>query len=522
MKGVGLCGVARVLAAVALCAVAATSRSATLEAVEYYNAQLDHYFVTASSDEITKLDAGTISGWARTGQHFTVDDPAVPIAGTSPVCRFYGVPAAGLDSHFYSASPAECASVAQRFPGIWEMETSNAFGVGLPDPVSGQCPAASIPVYRAWNNRVDSNHRFTTDPATLQAMVARGYIAEGYGPPPMPVAMCSPTTGSPPPAGSVPSCVVSASNPAPYIGSSVLLTAACSNAPSAFRWTGCISSTSTCMATSATAGQVFYTVVASNSTGTGAPASVDLIWQSLPPPPKCAIASTTQTDPPVVHGLAVLRASCDSNPTSFSWSGCASTTDVCLAHESSTGLHGYSVIARNAGGSSAPVGMSLNWVASAPPPPGFCGQFPSYLLSDIGSDTVRVETASFTSSPGFAWNGAWTVRFVVPPGAFRSSIGRISGAEYVGQRTMRDATISTSACDFRAVDPAGANGPIARIAGFTTTFLVSFDPSQTTYPVLQPGGTYYYNVRNVDASGSITCPSDVGRCDAFVDVIIQH
>ena len=519
MRGVGSCVVARVLMTAALCAAATVSRSATLEAVEYYNAELDHYFVTASSNEITKLDAGTFSGWARTGQHFTVFDPATPVAGMSPVCRFYGVPAAGLDSHFYSASPAECAAVQQRFPGVWVIETSNAFGIGLPDTVSGQCPSGTIPVYRAWNNRVDSNHRFTTDPATQAAMIARGYIAEGYGPPAMPVAMCSPGSGTPP---ATPSCVVTATNRTPYIGDSVVLTAACSNAPTAFRWTGCISSEPTCVATSATAGQVFYTVVASNASGTGAPASVDLLWQSLPPPPKCALAWTTQTDPPVVHGLVVLRASCDSNPASFSWSGCASTTDICLAHESTTGAHGYSVVARNAGGASVPVSTTLNWLASAPPPPGFCGQFPSYLLSDIGSDTVRVETASFTNAPGFAWNGAWTVRFVVPPGAFLSSIGRISGAEYVGQRTMRDATISTSPCDFRAADPTGANGPIARIAGFTTTFLVSFDPNQTTYPVLRPGGTYYYNLRNVDASGAITCPADVGRCDAFVDVIIQH
>ena len=83
--------------------------SATLEAVEYYNQALDHYFVTASTDEIAKLDAGVFVGWQRTGLNFDVFDPATPHTGASPVCRFYGSPAAGLDSHFYSASPAECA-----------------------------------------------------------------------------------------------------------------------------------------------------------------------------------------------------------------------------------------------------------------------------------------------------------------------------------------------------------------------------------------------------------------------------
>jgi hypothetical protein len=36
-------------------------------------------------------------------------------------------------------------------------------------------------VYRLWNGRSDSNHRYTTDPLTRVTMIARGYVAEGYG-----------------------------------------------------------------------------------------------------------------------------------------------------------------------------------------------------------------------------------------------------------------------------------------------------------------------------------------------------
>ena len=54
--------------------------------VEYYNASLDHYFITWVTDEITKLDAGTeIKGWKRTGQEFNTY--VVPQTGTSAVCR---------------------------------------------------------------------------------------------------------------------------------------------------------------------------------------------------------------------------------------------------------------------------------------------------------------------------------------------------------------------------------------------------------------------------------------------------
>ena len=69
------------------------------------------------------------------------------------------------------------------------LETSEAFSVALPD-ASGTCPNNWQAVYRLWNNRVDSNHRYTTDPAVKAMMVGRGYVAEGYGADA--VSMCSP------------------------------------------------------------------------------------------------------------------------------------------------------------------------------------------------------------------------------------------------------------------------------------------------------------------------------------------
>jgi len=58
------------------------------------------------------------------------------------------------------------------------------------DPPSGACPAGTGPVYRLWNQRADSNHRYTIDATIKAQMIARGYVAEGYGP--EAVAMCSP------------------------------------------------------------------------------------------------------------------------------------------------------------------------------------------------------------------------------------------------------------------------------------------------------------------------------------------
>ncbi|MCC6194478.1 MAG: hypothetical protein IT518_08430 [Burkholderiales bacterium] len=69
------------------------------------------------------------------------------------------------------------------------LETPEAFAVALPSS-DGACPNNWIPVYRLWNNRADSNHRYTTEAATKAQMIARGYVAEGYGADA--VSLCSP------------------------------------------------------------------------------------------------------------------------------------------------------------------------------------------------------------------------------------------------------------------------------------------------------------------------------------------
>jgi hypothetical protein len=170
-------------------------------AYEYYNAEKDAYFVTTLQAEIDALQSARFASWKRMGNgeaFLAFNDPVrvrgveADKAGSHPVCRFFIPPA----SHFLSASEDECAAVALSHPEF-VLETNAAFYAWLPD-AAGNCPrlATAIggfefqPVYRLWNNRVETNHRLTTSKAARSAMVDEGWVSEGYGDDG--VAMCVP------------------------------------------------------------------------------------------------------------------------------------------------------------------------------------------------------------------------------------------------------------------------------------------------------------------------------------------
>lgn len=154
--------------------------------IEFYHGVFDHYFIAASAQDIIDLDTNVHPGWYRTGYQFRVWDG--PGTGLNPVCRYYIPPGYG-DSHFFSASPEECAVALVLFPWLVK-ESDAAFYIALPDQSTGACASTEVPVYRLWNTRADSNHRYTTSTVVKADMIAKGYVAEGYGP--NQVAMCAP------------------------------------------------------------------------------------------------------------------------------------------------------------------------------------------------------------------------------------------------------------------------------------------------------------------------------------------
>jgi hypothetical protein len=160
--------------------------AATAIAVEYYHQALDHYFITASQDEITKLDNGTFAGWARTGQLFNVY--AAAAAGRETVCRFFSTAFGIKSSHFYTSDAGECAVV--RSNASWQFEGGVLYATS--PALNGACPTGMNPVYRVYNNGQGGapNHRYTTDPEERARMLLLGWIAEGWGT--MGVIMCAP------------------------------------------------------------------------------------------------------------------------------------------------------------------------------------------------------------------------------------------------------------------------------------------------------------------------------------------
>lgn len=177
-----LCGAPRVAATVNV--EAATGPVARQTALEFYNEGRDHYFMSSNPAEIAALDSGAQPGWARTGKSFAVFAPGKGGGVGAPVCRFYGSPAAGLDSHFYTANAAECAALPGLFGGSWQLESTEAFAVRLPNE-NGECEEGWAPVHRFWNRRADSNHRYTTDSFVAAQMRSRGWAEEA-------TFMCSP------------------------------------------------------------------------------------------------------------------------------------------------------------------------------------------------------------------------------------------------------------------------------------------------------------------------------------------
>lgn len=167
--------------------VSGTPPPGTVNMSEFFNPDLNHYFVTADSAETLLLRTLRSLGWQATGEQFAVLPVATALNGSlRQVCRFYGSVTPGPNSHFFTADPAECAALTQLQQTTpvssprWNLE-GRVLVVAVPG--QGNCPAAyPQPIRRFYNGRAmqnDANHRYVTSSAIALAMRTAGWVDEG-------------------------------------------------------------------------------------------------------------------------------------------------------------------------------------------------------------------------------------------------------------------------------------------------------------------------------------------------------
>lgn len=142
--------------------------------VEYHHAGLDQYFITQDTREQALLDAG--GAWQRAGQTFAACLPGGSDGRGFPVMREYDTSPAGIGAHFFSYGEWPLV-----YRPEWITETGNAFEIEVPSWPAETCRAGSMVVYRPWNARRGSGHRYVADAGAKAAMAAQGWVAEGTG-----------------------------------------------------------------------------------------------------------------------------------------------------------------------------------------------------------------------------------------------------------------------------------------------------------------------------------------------------
>lgn len=223
----------------------------------------------------------------------------------------------------------------------------------------------------------------------------------------------------------VPVCTISGAPTGPVAsGTTLTLTANCTNAPTGFQWSAVGSAAVLSTASTLTvtpAASTSYQLIATNATGASSPVTAAVTV--LPPPPVCTISGAPAT--PVLAGTAVtLSASCSNAPTSFQWTTGGSTAPFSTGSTVTVTplvATSYQLVAANAGGASAPVAVAI---AIAPPVPvctisgapsgpvaagsavpltAICTNAPtSYQWTIVGTGTVLSTTSTLALTPALS------------------------------------------------------------------------------------------------------------------------
>jgi hypothetical protein len=223
--------------------------------------------------------------------------------------------------------------------------------------------------------------------------------------------------------------------------------------------------------------------------------------------------------------LAVSCAGTTGN-TTYSWTrnsvaiaGTGSTTSDSLPANTAQAAASYSYVATVCNGTAcASAGTTVSVPGTGgggvtPPPGGIsCSGFSKTVVIDLPWASTTSGTRVLTGSRGgFGPNDAVVVRFTPPAGTMSFTPGSITMAEWGGGPVPRYATLSTTPCDF------GKTSWFTDLwTGPTLSIGLKVGGGPTPYTaVVQPGITYYLNVRNTDRWGNQSCSES--QCNMFLD-----
>ena len=256
------------------------------------------------------------------------------------------------------------------------------------------------------------------------------------------------------------------------------------------------------------------TCVYTATAGGGGSGSATVVWQGpgTQPPPNsptgCAITRTpangqlTNAGGPIgmsgacSGGGTVTAWNWRRNATS-AWSTAAAPTDSLPANTGSSPVtYTYGLTA--CAGTACANEVVTTFTVAGSAPAGFCGAYPNVIIVDLPIDTGGGPIAT-AANGGFAADGVFVGRLVVPASVNQAGIGSVTFVEFVDPPTERLMTVSANPCDFRggygATDPTSATAPIKWSNGQTPQIQYQFTPSSSN-AVLQAGQTYYFNFRN--------------------------
>ena len=243
----------------------------------------------------------------------------------------------------------------------------------------------------------------------------------------------------------------------------------------------------------------------SPSIGGGSTCTISVSPTSLPASGGTVNISTSGcTTPSVTGGKSVTT-------TQTGW------TDQIPANTGSTSLtYTYTVNGGASGSDSKSIVEAGTGSPPPPPPPGgsiSCAGFSKTIVLDLDWGAPSTAAPRKTTS-GFG-NGAIVVaRFTTPANTAPGVYATISSGEYGDQPTQRTAALSTTPCDFPSPNPLGRYATLN--AGQQTPSVVyAVGGSSSSYAILQPSTTYYFNVTNA-YKGSPSCTSST--CNIFVEL----